>query len=294
MAEGFDAATNGGMPTMASRKRWGATKASCMLALLLAGRVAIAQNVPPVQTASALPTSENHPAGPPRISYVGGQLRIDALGSTLAEVLTKVAAVTGVTIDVPAGASAEKMPIVELGPAPARQVLASLLSDTSFDYVIQASDKDPEKIQNVMVMAREKKGSGPTVADARPARGPYGRAGSPAKPEEAPAPDNPVPVQPEIAAGAEAASLNPQPPATPPDQAVPQPDPSTPRQDQSMQPPLAPGVVQTNVPKTFPVPIPPVLDQQNISQTLQQMYQQRVQMGQQNQNLPPMTPPGGK
>ena len=115
---------------------------------------------------------------PPTISYVGGQLRIDALGSTLADVLTKVAALTGVKIDVPAGADSERMPVVELGPGPARQILASLLSDSNFDYLIQASDADPEKIQSVLLMPREKKGERDqwTDAAARASRGPRGGA----------------------------------------------------------------------------------------------------------------------
>ena len=179
----------------------------------------------PAPTAPAPPASENTPAAPPKISYVGGQLRIDALDSTLADVLTKVAALTGVRIDVPAGADSERMPVVELGPGPARQVLASLLSDSNFDYLIQASDADPEKIQSVVLMPREKKGAGPMgrMLAARPSRGPSARAvAPPAKPEEAPAPDSPVPSQPENAA-AEAISLNPQPASTQPEQPTPPP-----------------------------------------------------------------------
>src|ERR1700680_314957 len=173
----------------------GVTKASCVLGLLLFARVAFAQNAQGTASRAtatealnttviesparaALPTSEKITAATPKISYVDGQLRIDALDSTLADVLKKVGALTGVNIDVPAGANSERMHIVELGPGPARQILASLLSDSNFDYLIQASDTDPEKIQSVLLMPREKRGSGTNGTDAagRPSRSPYARA----------------------------------------------------------------------------------------------------------------------
>ena len=53
---------------------------------------------------------------------MGGQLRIDVLGTTLADVLAKVAALTGVTIDLPEAAKDERLPVVQLGPGPAREV----------------------------------------------------------------------------------------------------------------------------------------------------------------------------
>jgi hypothetical protein len=248
-----------------------ATKAGCVLALLLFARVAAAQTTAsaapataaesPAQTASALPTSEKTSAVPPKISYVGGQLRINALGASLADVLTQVAALTGVKIDVPAGADSERMPVVELGPGPARQILASLLSDSNFDYLIQASDADPEKIQSVLLMPREKKGSGTNGTDvvARASRGPAAPA-----PPEVPAPDSPVAPQPEVTAP-EASSLTPAPAAMQADQlALPA----------SLQPDASakPGALTP----------PQALSPASINQQLQQMYQQRVQMTQQD------------
>jgi hypothetical protein len=205
---------------------------------------------------------------------VGGQLSINALDATLADVLTKVAALTGVNIDVPAGASGERMPVVELGPGPARQVLASLLSDTDFDYLIQAADADPERIQSVLVMAREKKGSGTNAmeAGARPPRSPYARGPAPSSPpEEAPPPDSPVPVAPANPA-AEAIASNPQTAAAQPDQVPP---------DQSGQFPLLQPDT-SNPAKPGALTPPATLSQQSISQQLQQMYQQRLQMTQQD------------
>jgi hypothetical protein len=245
------------------------TKAGCSLALLLFASVAGAQTTTPEAPAAAA-ESPARPAVPAKITYVGGQLRIDALGSTLADVLTQVAALTGAKIDVPAGAASERMPVVELGPGPARQILASLLSDSNFDYLIQASDADPEKIQSVLLMPREKKGSGTNGSDAvaRASRGP-------AAPPEAPAPDSPAPAPPEIAAP-DASSLTPPAPAQP-EQATP-PIPVQP--DLSGRPLLQPD--PSNPAKPGAMTPPPTLSPESINQQLQQMYQQRAQMTQQD------------
>src|ERR1039458_1977939 len=119
-----------------------------------------AEGPAPAQTVSAPPVLEKRPAVPAKISYVDGKLRIDAFDVTLADVLTKVAALTGVTIEVPAGAHHERMPVVELGPGTARQVLAELLSDSTFDFLIQSPSEDPEKLQSVLLIPRDKKGAG--------------------------------------------------------------------------------------------------------------------------------------
>jgi len=95
---------------MLAEAKEGVTKTSCVLALLLLASVAAAQNTQGVApatearvaapqatapTASAAPLAETTPAPPLKISYQGGQLRIEALDSTLKDVLTKVAALTG-------------------------------------------------------------------------------------------------------------------------------------------------------------------------------------------------------
>src|SRR5437879_952539 len=164
--------------------------------------------------AAAPPKSQNAPGGPAKISYADGQLRIEALDSTLGEVLTKVAALTGVKIELPPGANSEPMPVFELGPGPTRQVLASLLSAAHLDYLIQASDSDPEKIQSVLLLPREKKPSGTNATEvaARTSHSPYARAAAAAR-EESP-PDNPA-TAPAENASADEASLNPQPPPQP-------------------------------------------------------------------------------
>src|ERR1035441_4248973 len=302
MAAAMDATKNTGSTTEAGHRRIRpdhefplrrVTEATCLLALLLSADVATAQNIrrqaalrvatteAPARVAAELPaptalappalappTKEKLPAGPPKISYVSGQLKIDAFDSTLADVLTRVAALTGVSIEVPAGARTERMPVVELGPGTARQVLASLLSDSTFDYLIQSSSTDPEKLQSVLLIPREKKNGGANVMEATARRGTYGRV----LPETA-APDNPAPAQPEAAA-AESSALNSAPApvqADPSATSVPvQPDQSAmlPSAQQDPSALARPGAMAP----------PQTLTPQSINQQLQQMYQQRIQM----------------
>jgi hypothetical protein len=206
---------------------------------------------------------------PRQISYVGGQLTINVLDATLADVLAKVAALTGVKLDVPPGASAERMPVVELGPGPAREILALLLSESTFDFVIQASATDPEKMQSVLLMTREKKSSTPNgvEAAARGSRGSFVRAAAapPVESVEEPAPAAAVATQPENGA-TDPNSSNPQPASTQPDQSTP-------------NPLTQPG--QSSLTRPGAMSPPATLSPQSVNQQLQQMYQQRIQMVQQ-------------
>jgi hypothetical protein len=270
------------------------TRAGCVPVLILfAGWRAGAAEVPGVgakpaeQTASIAQVMETGAGLPSHSSYINvtyenGLLRIDARDSTLSDILAKVAEVTGAKVDVPAEAKPGRIPIVLLGPGPARQTVASLLGDTDFDYLIQASDTDPDKVRNVVLMVRDK--SSPPAA----ARSPYARATPPPAPvpEEPPAPAvGPAPDQAQNTA--EVNALNSQAPPTPP-------DPST------QAPPAQPASLPLDPAGQFPLlqqdPANPTrpgaltppqsLDQQSISSQLQQMYQQRVQLNQQGNQTP--------
>ena len=92
------------------------------------------------------------PAAPPRVSYQNGSLTIVAENSTLGDILREVHKATGASIDVPANAN-ERV-IARLGPAPARDVLASLLNGSSFNYVLVGSVTDPAALSSVMLTAK--------------------------------------------------------------------------------------------------------------------------------------------
>jgi hypothetical protein len=127
-----------------------------------------------VQTASrakaeALPspqwsnsTSEGAPTTQPHVRFEEGLLTISANNSSLSDVLMAVRAATGADIDLPGGVSGERV-TASLGPGPARKVLSDLLGWSSFDYIIQGSDANPQTIQSVTLLVRTKS-AGPTTA----------------------------------------------------------------------------------------------------------------------------------
>jgi len=262
---------------MTGRKGCPARKAGCVAALLFFAGIGAAQTGP------AASISNKAAGAPQAITYADGQLKINVLNTTLADVLGKVAALTGVTIDIPPGAVSDRMQIVELGPGPARQILASLLSESNFDYLIQSSDNDQEKIQSVLLMPRGKKDSTPggIPAPGRPFGNPYGRAAATAAP---PPEEPPAPVVPDnLPAGL--VPVNPQSPPVLPEQLTPtQPDaqPLAPLPSQEMSVPLPPGLNADPSNRPGALTPPPVMNQQSINQQLQQMYQQRVQILQQD------------
>jgi hypothetical protein len=256
-------------------------KADVFLAALLFARAVVGQESPgPPSPAPPVQLEHGAATGALKVIYQDGQLTISGLHSGLAEVLTKVAAITGVKIDIPDGAAAERMPILELGPGPAREVLASLLSETNFDYLIQA-DGNSGKLQSVLVVAREK---GPAINERDVPRATYARtvAPPPPAPEPPSVTDNPAPAQ-QAAQPADASAPAAQPSPAPPDPSIPAPSTLV---SQEQQPGMLNGL------RIAPVPVPSSMDQQSINQQLQQMYQQRVQLQSQQpasqQTMPPV------
>jgi hypothetical protein len=107
------------------------------------------------------------------VTYYGEQLTIVADNSTLSDILEAVHARTGAEIDAPASAARKPMAAVRLGPGPARTVLASLLSWTNFDYIIQAPDANSQAIQRVLLVARRETRAGSTSSAMASARQSY-------------------------------------------------------------------------------------------------------------------------
>jgi hypothetical protein len=244
----------------------------------------IAQPAPPSLT------PEQAPPKPAQVSYEAGQLTIVAENSTLSDILSQVHARMGADIDLPASASGERI-WVQLGPGPARKVLASLLGGTTLDYVIQASDSeaDPDGIRSVLLSPRT---SAPAVARAiTPAARPLPPRLSDTErsrailnriaPEARTAPEETVTPEPAVSTDV--------PPATPLTPAAAQ----TPATQQTPGAPQAPAAPQTpatppSAPATDAVATsetqapdpnkPPVNDKGDMMQTLQNMYEQRKQM----------------
>jgi len=102
------------------------------------------------------------PAAPPQVNYQDGRLTIVAQNSTLGDILREVRKRTGASIDVPA--SATERVVARLGPAPARDVLATLLNGSSFNYVMVGSVADPAVLSSVVLTTKPAAGA-QTVAE---------------------------------------------------------------------------------------------------------------------------------
>ncbi|HTS36012.1 MAG TPA: AMIN domain-containing protein [Candidatus Solibacter sp.] len=88
------------------------------------------------------------------VSFRNGMLTIVANKATLSDVLYAVQQRTGAEIGIAAGAEQEKV-VVDLGPAPAPEVLAQLLNGSHFNFLILSSVNDPRKLDRVILTPRQ-------------------------------------------------------------------------------------------------------------------------------------------
>jgi len=129
------------------------------------------------------PTLEQTPPSPPHVSYQNGQLSIDARNSTLSQVLRAVQAQTGAAVEIPGSASGERV-VAQLGPGRPRDVLATLLNGSHFNYVILGMPGEGGGIQKVILTARQ---GGTATAPSSPVAG--AATGQPVPPQD----DDPQP-----------------------------------------------------------------------------------------------------
>jgi hypothetical protein len=211
-------------------------------------------------------TPAQMPPLPPHVSYVDGQLTILAENCSLGDILAAVRRLTGVEIDLPVGASDERM-AAKLGPAPQREVLTALLSSTDYNYVVQAADDAPNEVQSILLMPRDK--SSPKARDSgSPSAGPRRRASrksdvTAVTAEESSEAEIPVSSQALVGEEPPHSNLQPAPTDTPSDsvtQADLKPAPSTPAAE-AVQPTLSPT--------------------EQMMQGMQRLYEQRKEMTQQ-------------
>jgi hypothetical protein len=106
------------------------------------------------------------PAVAPRVKYAAGELTIVAHNSTLGDVLKAVRQQTGAELDIPPNAS-ERV-VADLGPGPARDVIAQLLNGTHFNYVMVGSATDPTAVQSIVLTAKSGGAETTTSAANRP------------------------------------------------------------------------------------------------------------------------------
>jgi hypothetical protein len=97
-------------------------------------------------------TLQQMPASPAQVLYANRQLTITAENSTMSDILRQVKKLTGATMDFPQNAS-ERV-VGQFGPGPAREVLASLLDGTNFNYVLLGSLTNPSGVDRVIVTVK--------------------------------------------------------------------------------------------------------------------------------------------
>lgn len=139
------------------------------IACVTGGGVQVTSTSPVAPQAETLPlTPEQRPANPPVVSYVDGKLTVVAKNSTLGDVLRAIAAKTGASIDVP-GTANERV-VSQLGPAPARDVMASLLNGSHFNYVMVGTESNPNSVAHLILTAKTDRPEGSANTNASLAR----------------------------------------------------------------------------------------------------------------------------
>jgi len=92
------------------------------------------------------------PAVAPHVNFEGGLLTIETPNSTLGDVLRAVHSQTLADMDIPSGATDRVA--LHLGPGPAREVVATLLNGSRFNYVLLGAPDDPRKLTRVVLVAK--------------------------------------------------------------------------------------------------------------------------------------------
>jgi len=110
----------------------------------------VAPDPPAPQALAPPPTLEESPPTPPQVTYSNGQLTIVAQNATLSQVLRSVQSQTGASVEMPSGASNERV-AGQLGPGQPRDVLNALLNGTKFNYIILGVNGDPGAVQKVIL-----------------------------------------------------------------------------------------------------------------------------------------------
>ena len=110
----------------------------------------------------AAPIQAIKPATKVEVQFQNGKLTILSNNATLAEVLYEVHRKTGADIPIPSGAERDQV-TGNFGPGPAREVMASLLNGSPFNFILVASDTDPSQLRSVVLTARGDAGSQTTA-----------------------------------------------------------------------------------------------------------------------------------
>jgi hypothetical protein len=133
----------------------GQTPGPGAIACVTGNGVQVTANTPVDAPQEVLPlTPEQRPAAAPLVIYLNGKLSISAKNSTLGDILRAIAAKTGAAIDVPDNAN-ERV-VSQLGPGLPRDVMASLLNGSHFNYVMLSPTGNPTALSKVLMTPKGK------------------------------------------------------------------------------------------------------------------------------------------
>jgi len=124
---------------------------------------------------------------PLEVTFRDGLLSIRANKATLSEVLYAVQQRTGAEVSIASGAEQERV-VVDLGPAPAPEVLAQLLNGSRFNFLILSRASDSRQLDRVILSPR-------TVGAVMPLRPMAQTANAASGDDDEPLPTPPVQVQ---------------------------------------------------------------------------------------------------
>jgi len=108
---------------------------------------------------AALTSAQTPAIAPPSLPRVevlfeNGLLSIRSNKANLSEVLSEVHRRTGAEIAIPAGAEGEQV-FTNLGPGAPKEVLASLLNGSHFNFIVVGSERDPNGIGRVVLTPKQ-------------------------------------------------------------------------------------------------------------------------------------------
>src|SRR6185437_3690139 len=120
-------------------------------------KVAAKEPAPPPQAVAPAPppaplTLANMPATPAQVTYQNSQLTILARNSTVGDILRAVRKQTGANVDAPPNAT--QRVVGQFGPGSPRDVLASVLDASGFNYVLLGSQTNPNGLEHVIITAK--------------------------------------------------------------------------------------------------------------------------------------------
>src|SRR5215470_16755153 len=144
----------------------------------------------PMQAGAPANVPPATPVTPPVVTYRDGLLTVQATNSTLSSVLNAIRNKSGIEFE--GLENATDRVVLSIGPAPAGEVLASILAGSKFGFVAIGRSDDPSIVQRVILSPKTQPGGAVAVQQQPPRPNDNGEGGDPDE-----TPDEQVNVEPQ-------------------------------------------------------------------------------------------------